>query len=54
MFCVAVPAFTMPMIMFSGLLYKRDSAPPYLAWMEKISIVNYTFSALLVQQVGLS
>jgi hypothetical protein len=54
MFCVAVPAFTMPMIMFSGLLYKRDSVPPYLAWLENVSIVNYSFSALLVQQVSKS
>jgi hypothetical protein len=50
---VAVPAVTMPMIMFSGLLYQRDSVPSYLAWLEKISIVNYTFSALLVEQVRL-
>jgi hypothetical protein len=42
----------MPMIMFSGLLYKRESVPPYLAWMEKISIVNYSFSALLVEQAS--
>jgi hypothetical protein len=52
MFCVAVPAFTMPMIMFSGLLYKRDSVPPYLSWLENVSIVNYSFSALLLEQVG--
>lgn len=39
------------MILFSGLLYQRGTAPAYLAWIEKISIVNYTFSAMLIQQV---
>lgn len=33
-----VPAFEVPMIMFSGLLYERSSVPAWLAWIEKVSV----------------
>ena len=46
-----LPSTHSPMIMFSGLLIQRDSVPVYLAWMEKISIVNYAFDALMSQQM---
>lgn len=40
-----------PMILFSGLLYQRGTVPSWLAWIESVSIVNYGFSAMLIQQV---
>ena len=40
-----------PMIMFSGLLIERSSVPVWLAWIEKISIVNYAFDTLMSQQM---
>lgn len=39
------------MIMFSGLLIERSSVPVWLAWIEKISIVNYAFDTLMSQQM---
>jgi hypothetical protein len=39
------------MIMFSGLLYDRAATPAWLAWIEKISLVNYANNALLSQQL---
>jgi len=39
------------MILFSGLLYQRDSVPPYLSWIQYVSLVNYGFSALLGLQI---
>jgi hypothetical protein len=46
-----LPSTHSPMIMFSGLLIERDSVPVWLAWIEKISIVNYAFDALMSQQM---
>jgi hypothetical protein len=40
-----------PMIMFSGLLYQRNTIAPWLEWLEQLSLVNYGFSALVIQQV---
>jgi hypothetical protein len=39
------------MVMFSGLLYDRAATPAWLAWIEKISLVNYANNALLSQQL---
>ena len=39
------------MIMFSGILYQTSLVPPYLEWLEKFSIVNYGFSALMSLQL---
>ncbi len=39
------------MVMFSGLLYERSSVPPWLAWIEKVSLVNYANNSLLSQQL---
>jgi ABC-type multidrug transport system permease subunit len=46
-----VPGFVAPMIMFSGILYERQSVPVWLAWLERISLVNYAFGSLLAQQI---
>ena len=46
-----VPAFVAPMIMFSGILYERSSVPWWLGWIQSLSIVNYSFSALMIQQI---
>lgn len=43
----AVPAFITPMVLFSGFLYDTATLPPYLAWLPKVSIVNYGFSAMV-------
>lgn len=48
---LTVPAMSTPMILFSGLLYQRGTVPSWLAWIESVSIVNYGFSAMLIQQV---
>ena len=47
-----VPAFITPMVLFSGFLYDTAALPPYLAWLPKVSIVNYGFSAM-VREWGL-
>ena len=39
------------MIMFSGILYERSSVPAWLGWLQTLSIVNYSFSALMIQQI---
>lgn len=39
------------MVMFSGLLYDRSATPSWLAWIEKISLVDYANNALLSQQL---
>lgn len=41
------------MVMFSGLLYDRKAVPVWLAWIEKVSLVDYTNSALLGLQLSL-
>lgn len=39
------------MILFSGLLYDRQLVPLWLKWLEYVSIVNYGFAALILNQV---
>jgi ABC-type multidrug transport system permease subunit len=46
-----VPAFVAPMIMFSGILYERNTVPVWLGWLQNLSLVNYSFSALMIQQI---
>lgn len=46
-----MPGITAPMILFSGLLYDRQLVPLWLKWLEYVSIVNYGFAALILNQV---
>ncbi len=46
-----LPAFVAPMIMFSGVLYQKSTVPVWLAWLHHISLVNYSFSALMAEQM---
>lgn len=46
-----LPGVITPMILFSGLLYQRDTVPSWLSWIQSVSIVNYGFSAIVIQQV---
>jgi hypothetical protein len=48
-----LPAFITPMVLFSGFLYDTATLPSYLAWLPKISIVNYGFAALMTLQQSL-
>jgi len=48
-----LPAFITPMVLFSGFLYDTATLPSYLAWLPKISIVNYGFAALITLQQSL-
>jgi len=45
-----LPAFITPMVLFSGFLYDTATLPGYLAWLPKVSIVNYGFAALVSLQ----
>ena len=46
-----LPAFVAPMIMFSGVLYQKSTVPAWLGWMHHVSLVNYSFSALMAEQI---
>ena len=46
-----LPLFITPMILFSGLLYERSSVPPGLEWIQDISVMNYGFALLVLNQV---
>lgn len=46
-----LPAFAAPMIMFSGVLYEKSTAPAWLGWLHRVSLVNYAFSALVTEQI---
>ena len=46
-----LPAFVAPMIMFSGVLYQKSTVPSWLGWMHHVSLVNYSFSALMAEQI---
>ena len=48
-----LPAFITPMVLFSGFLYDTATLPFYLAWLPKVSIINYGFAALVTLQQGL-
>lgn len=39
------------MILFSGMLYERRSVPQSLHWIQEISVVNYAFGALVLNQI---
>lgn len=39
------------MIMFSGVLYQKSTVPAWLSWIHHVSIVNYTFSAMMSEQM---
>lgn len=39
------------MILFSGMLYERRSVPHGLHWIQDISIMNYGFNALILNQI---
>lgn len=39
------------MILFSGMLYERNSVPHSLKWIQDLSIVNYGFALLVINQV---
>lgn len=42
---------TTPMILFSGMLYERNSVPHCLKWTQDLSIANYGFALLVINQV---
>lgn len=46
-----LPAFVAPMIMFSGVLYQKSTVPVWLSWMHHVSLINYSFSALMAEQI---
>ncbi|GAB5032116.1 abc subfamily abcg [Nannochloropsis oceanica] len=46
-----LPLFITPMILFSGMLYERHSVPAGLQWIQEISVINYSFGLLVLNQV---
>jgi len=46
-----LPLIITPMILFSGMLYERHSVPPSLEWIQDISIMNYGFALLVLNEV---
>lgn len=46
-----LPLLITPMILFSGMLYERSSVPRGLRWIQDISIMNYGFNALILNQI---
>jgi hypothetical protein len=38
------------MILFSSLLYQKSSVPEGLSWMQSLSIVNYAYGLLVLNQ----
>lgn len=46
-----LPLIITPMILFSGMLYERHSVPPSLEWIQDISIMNYGFALLILNEV---
>jgi hypothetical protein len=51
MVCMSLlPGIVTPMILFSGLLYERNTVPVWLAWIQNFSIVNYGLSAFMIHQ----
>lgn len=39
--------FTVPGILFSGLLYDPNTVPMYLGWLQEVSIIRFGFASLL-------
>lgn len=50
MVVVSVPVLVTPMVLFSGLLYDRTTVSPWLRWIQDTSLVNYTYTALVLNQ----
>jgi hypothetical protein len=48
--CAAVPVLITPMILFSGMLYERQSVRPYLRWMQDLSLVNYSYATYVLNE----
>ncbi|TFJ86620.1 hypothetical protein NSK_002274 [Nannochloropsis salina CCMP1776] len=46
-----LPLLITPMILFSGMLYERHSVPTALQWLQDISVINYSFAVLALNQV---
>lgn len=46
----SVPVLVTPMVLFSGLLYDRTTVSPWLRWIQDTSLVNYTYTALVLNQ----
>lgn len=44
------PVLATPMILFSGMLYERASVPLFLQWIQHISVINYGFAALVINE----
>lgn len=38
---------TIPMILFSGLLYDTQTVPRYLSWLQEVSVLRYGFAGVL-------
>lgn len=45
-----VPLLITPMILFSGMLYERNSVPAGLEWLQGISLVNYGYALMVINQ----
>lgn len=50
MVTITVPALSMPMALFSGLLVNLDSIPAALQWLKHLSIIKYTLHALAIEE----
>ncbi len=46
-----MPLLITPMILFSGMLYERSSVPRGLRWIQSLSVMNYGFAALVLNQI---
>lgn len=38
------------MILFSGMLYERHSVRPWLRWIQDLSLMNYSFATLVMNE----
>ena len=47
---MTVPVLGMPTCLFSNVVYQPGSLAPYLAWMEKLSILYYAISTQILGQ----
>ena len=45
-----LPLLITPMILFSGMLYERNSVPAGLEWLQDISLVNYGYALMVINQ----
>lgn len=44
------PIVDTPMILFSGMLYERGRVPFFLKWMQYLSLVNYGFAGIMINE----